>query len=758
MNSSQLLRVTSIRSRGIRGMGGCIFAGAAIDVRGNVLSSDAYYVVRASGSLLASHHPVQVGQWWQVAGLCKERKSEVNGYQLTELQIEADELELLLPSGEHVITLMAEGDEFRGIGYGKARKLWETFGRKLYDLLDNGDTAQLATVLTDETAQSAVTAWAQFGDSRTLQWLQSKGFDVSIGRKLLRFYGADVRAKIEEDPYRLISFCGTWKATDSLARSLFNLPIDDHRRLRGAVEEALYRIFDAGHTCATRQMLVDRLVSVLGPQTPKFRWRSLIDAALDQGLWNGSYVIGADDTIHPTGPLVMEAGIASAIASRVLAVDSPPLVDELGLELLIARYETAEAITLNAEQRDAVRVAATEPFALITGGAGVGKTTVLKAIYALFDKAGTRVFQMALAGRAAKRMQETTSREASTIAAFLKNTRPEDLEGPSVVVVDEASMVDVITMYRLCGTLRPHVRLLLIGDPSQLMPVGPGLVLHALVGLPQVSSIELKVVKRYGGDIAQAASAIRQGIWPTLGPDPLAPVAMIETANLGYHGDDSLSATVLNLYRADPANTQILCSRRSGPDGTRWLNALCQKSHDDDEAPLLSWSDEHELFIRTGFLLGDAILCTRNLWSYGLQNGSLGRLVEVEGPDALLLRKDDEERVVLGWILWDDGERRPVYEDMLDDLELGYAITVHKAQGSQWSRIIIPVTGNRLLDRTLLYTAITRAQRQVLLVGDVEAARAAVIALPRAHYRQVGLTGLLLSHLQVAPDNTKICQ
>ena len=758
MTSSQLLRVTSIRSRGIRGMGGCIFAGAPIDTGGNVLSSGAYYVVRASSSLLAGHHTVEVGQWWRVAGACRERKGDVNGYQLTELQIEASELELLLPSGEHVITLMAESDEFRGIGYGKARRLWETFGRRLYDVLDQRDVATLATVLTEESAQAAVAAWAQFGDSRTLQWLQSKGFDVSIGRKLLRFYGSEVRAKIEEDPYRLISFCGTWKATDSLARSVFNLSIDDHRRLRGAIEEALYRLFDAGHTCATRAMLVDRLSSVLGPQTPQFRWRSLVDAALDQGLWSGSYVLGADDTIHPTGPLVMETSVASFIAKRILAADTPPLADAAELESLISRYEAAEGISLNAEQRSAIQIAAAEPFAVVTGGAGVGKTTVLKAVYALFDKAGIRVFQMALAGRAAKRMQEATNRDASTIARFLKNTRPEDLDGPTVVVVDEASMVDIITMYRLCGNLREHVRLLLIGDPSQLMPVGPGLVLHALVGLPQVASAELKVVKRYGGEIARAALAMRQGIWPTLGSDSLAPISMIETANLGYQGDDSLPSTVLSLYDVDPENTQILCSRRSGPDGTRWLNTLCQQSRGNDQAPLLSWSDEHDQFIRAGLVLGDVVLCTRNLWNYGLQNGSLGRLVEVEEAGALLQQKDVDERLVLGWILWDDGERRPVYEDMLDDLELGYAITVHKAQGSQWARVIVPVTGNRLMDRTLLYTAITRAQRQVLIVGDAEAARAAVTALPRAHHRQVGLTGLLVGHLQAAPYTEKKCQ
>lgn len=170
--------------------------------------------------------------------------------------------------------------------------------------------------------------------------------------------------------------------------------------------------------------------------------------------------------------------------------------------------------------------------------------------------------------------------------------------------------------------------------------------------------------------------------------------------------------------------------------------------------PMVVWSAEHESWVRTGFHEGDLVLCTRNLWARGLQNGSLGRLVQIENPPprALTNEAGEETALAIGWILWDDGERRPVLEDMLDDLEPGFAITVHKAQGSQWPRVIVPVTRNRLLDRTLLYTAITRAQRQVILVGDLDAARAAVEAMPKAHFRQVGLTGQLLTQLQVEPS------
>ena len=145
------------------------------------------------------------------------------------------------------------------------------------------------------------------------------------------------------------------------------------------------------------------------------------------------------------------------------------------------------------------------------------------------------------------------------------------------------------------------------------------------------------------------------------------------------------------------------------------------------------------------------MLCTRNLWDRGLQNGSLGTVVQIEEePRSSAGDEDREAERTLAWVEWDDGARRPITEEMLDDLELGYAITVHKAQGSQWPRVIVAVTASRLLDRTLLYTAVTRAQRQVILVGDEAAARDAVARRPRARTREVALD-LTLRRLLMAP-------
>ena len=747
MSESQLMRVTAIRSQNPVGMGGCIFSAVPINEQGAVLDAKEYCVVRASGALLGETR-VQAGQWWCVSGEEESYIRTGSGPRVTERQINAEDLTLELPSGEHIVTLMAESDDFRGIGSVKARKLWETFQEQLYDLLDRGDVAALTQVLGEDVAIQAVAAWQLHGDAKTLQWLQKQGFDAVLGRKLIACFGVDAPNKIEEDPYRLLSFCGGWTLTDAFARKNFGLAENDPRRLQGAIEEALYRLLGDGHTAARNSMLMDRLQSVLGVQSDSFRWRTLVPDALVTGFGNGSYLIGIDHDIHPLGAYVMEMSVAKALASRLVPRADAPLLPPMRVDTLIAAYEVEERLVLNAEQRGAVHGGLKHPLMLITGGAGVGKTTVLKALYRGYDDSDVRVFQMALAGRAAKRLQEATERPATTIASFLRNVATEDLAGPVAVVVDEASMVDIITMYRLCELLPEHVRLVLVGDPAQLMPVGPGLVLHVLAQESAIPHVELKIVKRHGGEIARTALSIREGVWLDLVTDESAPIAFVSEVALvrGADGEtrSPVAEAVLRLYLQDPENTQILTPRKNGFDGVKCLNLLCQSVLTSRKKRLLLWSDEHGCTVNTGFHLGDPVLCTRNLWDWGLQNGSLGRLVDIEeAPRPLFNDKGDPIGNAIAWVEWDDGERRPLLEAMLDDLQLGYAITVHKAQGSQWPRIIVCLTGNRMLDRTLIYTAVTRAERQVLLVGDVEAVRQAVVAPPRAHHREVGLGGLL---------------
>lgn len=740
----QTLRVTAIRSQSPKGFGGCIFTGKPIDDHGNVQDAAAYYVVKATGPTLGKAL-VQTGQWWKVSGEASRRSLEVNGYRISEWKIDAAKAVLMRPSGEHIVSFMADNPAFEGVGRVKARKLWDSLGAELYEALDAADVTTLATVLTPESAMQVVEAWVQYGDSRTLQWLQAEGIDLDIGRKVLQFFGRDTPEKLTEDPYRLLSFCASWRQVDALAQSHFKVALGDPRRLQGAIEETCYRVFAAGHTMVLSATLMNYLQAVLGAQTKTFRWRSLIPTALSQGLTNGSFVVGHHG-VQPLGAMVMERQVAKAVMDRLISTDTA-LMPPAEVDAVLQAYETKEGIELNAEQRQAVHLACEKSFMLITGGAGVGKTTVLKALYQVYDQAGVEVVQLALAGRAAKRMQEATGRAASTIANFLRTAK--ELSGPCVVVVDEASMVDIITMHRLCALLPESIRMVLAGDPEQLMPVGPGLVLHALIRVPAVPLVELKVIKRYGGDIAVAAVSIRKGIWPALSNDEAGAIAFISCADGRTEAGTSLIAeTVLDLYKLDPANTQILSARRNGSDGIKTINVLCQSAITAGNKPMAVWSTQHDALALTGFNVCDPVLCTRNMWDRGLQNGSLGVIVEIDDVSRWLTAEDEDgakAEPTLAWVLWDDGVRRPVVESMLDDLELGYAITVHKAQGSQWPRVIVPLTGHRLLDRTLIYTAVTRAQGQVLIVGDEAAAMAAVERPPRVQARQVALDLLIVS-------------
>jgi exodeoxyribonuclease V alpha subunit len=288
------------------------------------------------------------------------------------------------------------------------------------------------------------------------------------------------------------------------------------------------------------------------------------------------------------------------------------------------------------------------------------------------------------------------------------------------------------------------------------MPVGPGLVLHTLALQTSVTSVELTVIKRYEGAIAQAAKSIRDGTWPELPEDAAAPIAFLRRKSRHVDGDGTssfpIAETVLDIYRKAPDQTQILCPLKHGPEGVNSLNKLCQSALNADAEKLTVWSEEYECWVDTGFRIGDPLVCKRNLWDIGLCNGSLGRLTKIKDNSHMLSDdRVDPATVVIAWIAWDDDECRPVTTALLNELELAYALTVHKAQGSQWPRIIVPLTNNRLLDRTLIYTAVTRTQQQVILVGDENAARRAVLALPRACHRNTAL-GSMLSRLLLARD------
>ncbi|MBN8504484.1 MAG: AAA family ATPase [Burkholderiales bacterium] len=657
---------------------------------------------------------------------------DADGWRVHERRLHATEVELLRPSGEHIVQLLARSAAFPGIGEVKARRLWEALGSDLYKALDEGDQVRIAECVGTDLAVVLLDGWAAYGDSEAVAAFQRMGLELTVSQKLLAVYRSEALSAVAEDPYRLLAFELSWRATDELARRFFAVAADDARRLGAAAESVLHSDLDRGNTWTSQEEVRSQVAKLIG----------VTHAGRALGLaLERHYAVEQDGRLYGIGAWAIERSLSEWLVR--LAAASAPVMDKVEVDALIEAYEKAEAevlgshFALNEAQRAAVQAVATSRLVLITGGAGVGKTTVLKCIRSMLDEAGKAVYQMALSGRAAKRMAEATGKPSMTIAGFLRNVAKEGLPAGSTLVVDEASMLDVLLAYRLVGAMPEDARLVLIGDPFQLPPVGPGLTLHVLADVPQIANVELTVVRRFGGNIATVASAVRDGRLPELPSNDDEDIAFIEC------NEDDAGHVVLELLAKQPGATQVLTFTKSrGPVSTAALNALCQQRLAAGARHLLVFNEERRRLERTGFRLDDPVLCTKNLWHLGLQNGSLGRLHSIEDTPLV----DVDGVATYGWIRWDDGELRAVTDEVLDALELGYAITVHKAQGSQFGRVIVPVFRAKNLDRTMLYTAITRATRQVLLVGDRSLAIEVIKNPPSASQRRVSL-GVLAQRL-----------
>jgi exodeoxyribonuclease V alpha subunit len=520
---------------------------------------------------------------------------------------------------------------------------------------------------------------------------------------------------------------------DAIAHDLLGIENDDPRRLRAAVEEAIYAELDKGHTLcvsATLKRAVTKLLS-----SPELAARALALAR------DNNSIVVHEGRYQSAGAWIMERAVAEFVSAGIHQPRQSPLFGGDPDEL-IDRFEQEEAAVLgvagfrlNVAQRTAIKRSFAHGFSVITGGAGTGKTTALNALYALLDTTGLPRFQMALSGRAAKRMREATGERAYTIAGFLKNVSTEAMGPAPILILDEASMVDLATMYRLIRRLPAQCRMVLVGDPYQLPPIGSGLVLHCLTRLDAVPVSELTEVKRQSADsaIPAFAKAIRNGVWPEApSSDITADVAVVPCE------DTQLIDAALALYEIDRENTQILCATRANPySGFRTISgARCYRyTAGEGAAPLRAFGQA------TGFYEGDLLLYTRNDWDRNLQNGLLGRLVEAF-PEPRRVNVTEGDVEAIGWVEW-EGRRTPLLESDVEWLEHGYAISIHKSQGSQFKRVIVPITRGRLLDRTLVYTAVTRAQHQVILVGDIAAIRQAVTAPPAAHLRRIALSTML---------------
>ncbi|RRH81162.1 exonuclease V [Variovorax beijingensis] len=663
--------------------------------------------VRVVASGRAMHRPPVRGESWDVVG--EYRYTPEFGRQL-----HARQCIYRPPRGRLLIQYLAGNPAFGGVGEAKATALFDAFGDELADVLSSGDVVALSEVLALDTAQRLVKAWdARRSEAELVDYLDTRGISPRLAGKIMRAWGTSALHMLEANPYFMLAFA-EWGIVDAAAR-LTGVQPEDSRRLIGAVEAALYQELQSGHTLTDHQALCKIVRKLLA--------NSMQEEALRLALEEGATVGSKEEGYQPLGAATLEMRIAERVRqmlARGNARQRMPFgtghIDE-AVEACVAKLEREQGFRFNGAQRDAVRLTSSSPFSLLLGGAGVGKTTVLRAVISVALQQGESVHQMALSGRAAKRMAEATQTPATTIAGFLSAVRTGkiELDGAGFLVVDEASMLDLPTMFRLLRHLPDDARMLLVGDPAQLPPIGFGLVFHRLADSSAVPHVELTEVHRQAAStgIPAIAAAIRRHDVPELDPCPIQGVGVSFVECLP---DETIGA--LERLVANQANDwQILCAVKEGPSGIRAINSHFHGKNAVNHA------------ITARFLPGDPVIHLVNDYEIGLMNGTLGMVVEhVSGPKASLLVEFEGAKHIFPL---DDADER---------LELAYGISVHKAQGSQFERVAVVVSESRVLDHALIYTALTRGIRQVVFVGDRFAFERVVREAPLAQLRRTAFT------------------
>ena len=692
-NSSPTVLIVSVtRVLGTTADGGAVFSG---------ISPDGDKVRVVASPRVLSRPPVS-GELWRIEGAFEN-------HPLYGLQIVAHACGYQLPADRLLVQYLTNSPEFRGIGAAKAQALWNAFGERLAPTLSQGNIRALEAVLSPSMAQRLVESWqAKLPEAELMAFLDTHGFDLRLAELLARVWGAQAKHMIQLNPYYMLAF-STWPTVDAAAVKL-GVRSDDPRRWVGAVESALYDRLQRAHTVTDHETLV-RLVrrKLPGCNASRAIELALVELAIDGCAERGYQAAGAAS---------LERGIECRLRDMLAgeAAEQAPLFDAEVPEpdwttRILAEVEREQGFALNQEQRAGAVMPFEHAFSLLTGGAGVGKTTVLRAIIHLAQSRYMTVVQMALAGRAAKRMSESTGHAAVTIAKFLTEARTGKLElgGDTLVVIDEASMMDLPTLYRVLRCLPDGVRFLLVGDPAQLPPIGFGLVFHRLVDSTRVPQTHLVHVHRQADStgIPAVASAVRRHEIP-----PLADYAGRRPGVSFIRCEPDEVMQVLMRLAADwqGEDWQALAAIKAGRGGIEFINKTFHANAiGGDMGP--------------AFVQGEPVIHLVNDPERGLMNGTLGRVVE-SNEEGLAIEFEGQWH----WFEWSTARER---------IEYAYAISVHKAQGSQFKRIAVVIGRCRLLDHAMVYTALTRGVEQVVLIGDRAELERAIVNPPLAHHRKV---------------------
>jgi exodeoxyribonuclease V alpha subunit len=659
-----------------------------------------------------------------------------------------------MPSGRAIVRHLATDKRFSGVGWATAERLWSAFGDSLYAAIRSRDLKSLAAVVGPGQAVAIVDGFGLLADEVEIyEWLDRYGVSPRVAGTAARLWGMDAVGRILADPYTL-TLLEPWSETDARALRL-GLKLDDTRRLVAAVDEALAVRFRGGHMASPSHVVRQLVRNLLSP------WSGDPDEAVRTSLKAGRIVAVEREILQSLACRYMEDEVARLVGVRICK--PAPTVDGRLVGNAIERVASQTGHRLSAAQVEAVHMATSCRACVISGGAGTGKTTVVRAILEAWEalreglpaaqRDAQEHLQVALAGRAVRKIEEATGRNASTLSRLIHEIENAGrrVRG-GILIFDESSMLDTPSIYRVLSQIPEETNLIFIGDPSQLPPIGAGLPFHAMVNSETIPSVTLDIVHRQSADtgIPAVAASVSSGKPPRLRVfDPNAP--MSTGVFLLAASADDIAAKTLAAFRAmcgpAPANgktdvlhdldVQILTQTRSGPAGSRELNRAIEEEYMARQTKVEDWGlgiGSKVLWLRNDYskapridLEGKPVIDERTgepIFS-GFMNGSLGTLRKPHARGA--------------WVTFDDGAADVVTAADLEKLTYGWAISVHKAQGSAFKRVIIPVTKSKLLDRTMLYTAVTRAIATAVLVGDAALIDDVISNAPRSLARETRL-------------------
>lgn len=623
--------------------------------------------------------------------------------------------------GRALASYLAADKDFRGIGPALSSRLEARFGDDLHQAMTARDDG-VVDVLGEDVAEIAFAAYAyKVHELEVLDWLQSRKIDLEVGvlvaLRIARCWGGKATQALVDNPYVLLAFL-PWIIVDRIARRL-GMDERDPRRAAAAVEATLYEHLDANSTLVSPSDIEAGLRHRFGRLTCTTSIEQIISNAVAGGA---AARLGPD--LQPYGAAVMEADLASwitAASSQDTYSDLALPRDDL-LEQRINAFSDRSSFPLTQRQTEAIRTGVTARLSILAGYAGSGKTTCLRGVCDIAAGQGRDLHLMALSGRATQRMVESTGHPARTIAAFLANARDGSFRPApgSIVIIDEASMLDLPTFWRIQRVIG-DASLMLVGDPAQLPPIGFGLTFHVLCEAPgiQVTTLDQVLRQSAATGIPAVAEAVRHGRIPDM------PSAAKIDQGVSFDTTDAGDA-VQSIQRAfkqlvasgyDRDEIQILSPIKAGPAGSDQINrSFHQSKRHQTGGSLFPGRDD--------IAVDDPIMWTHNDWSKGLTNGSIGRVQAVF---------DGLAHAII------DGRPFDLTAEDAEFIAPAYAFSVHKAQGSQWPAVIIPVFHSKILDRTLLYTALTRAEKRVVIVGDRRVLEDAIRSTPSADRRKTGL-------------------